>query len=112
MIDARLATQFQEARAHLQGVAYRMLGSAHEAEEAVQETWIRLQRADTSDVENLPGWLTTVLARVCLDLLRARTSRRESPVDFTVAGRQSRVQLDLIPRARLCWPTRSDQPCW
>ena len=86
MNDARLATQFQEARAHLQGVAYRMLGSAHEAEEAVQETWIRLQGADTTDVKNLPGWLTTVVARVSLDLLRARASRRESPVDFTVAG--------------------------
>jgi RNA polymerase sigma factor (sigma-70 family) len=86
MADARLATQFQETRAHLQGVAYRLLGSSHEAEEAVQETWIRLDRTDATDIENLSGWLTTVVARVSLDMLRARASRRESAVDFTVAG--------------------------
>ena len=67
--------------AHLRTVAYRMLGSASEAEDAVQETWIRLGRTDVSDVANLRGWLTTVVSRVCLDMLRTRTSRREDPLD-------------------------------
>jgi RNA polymerase sigma-70 factor, ECF subfamily len=77
-----LGNQFEEHRAHLRTVAYRMLGSANEAEDAVQETWIRLGRTDVSDVENLRGWLTTVIGRVCLDMLRARTSRREDPLDL------------------------------
>jgi RNA polymerase sigma factor (sigma-70 family) len=72
-----LAGRFEAQRAHLRGVAYRMLGSLSEAEDAVQETWLRLSRADTHAVENLGGWLTTVTARVCLDMLRARESRRE-----------------------------------
>src|SRR5260370_10953870 len=80
----RLAAQFEEHRAHLRAVAYRMLGSASEAEDAVQESWIRLGRTDVSDVENLRAWLTTVVARVCLDILRARTSRREDPLDVRV----------------------------
>ena len=79
--DEWLAGEFEEHRAHLRTVAYRMLGSASEAEDAVQETWIRLGRTDVSDVANLRGWLTTVVARVCLDMLRARTSRREDPLD-------------------------------
>jgi len=79
-----LAEQFEQHRAHLHAVAYRMLGSASEAEDAVQESWIRLGRAEVSDVENLRGWLTTVVARVCLDLLRTRTSRREDPLDAHV----------------------------
>jgi RNA polymerase sigma-70 factor (ECF subfamily) len=76
-----LADRFEEHRAHLRTVAYRMLGSASEADDAVQETWIRLGRSDVSAVENLRAWLTTVVARVCLDMLRARTSRREDPLD-------------------------------
>lgn len=72
-----LADRFEENRAHLHAVAFRMLGSAAEADDAVQESWIRLSRADTGDVQNLGGWLTTVTARVCLDMLRARKSRRE-----------------------------------
>src|SRR5262245_28538253 len=80
----RLAEQFEEHRAHLRGVAYRMLGSASEAEDAVQEGWIRLGRTDVSNVENLRAWLTTVVARVCLDMLRTRTSRREDPLDSHV----------------------------
>jgi RNA polymerase sigma-70 factor, ECF subfamily len=79
--DERLADQFEEHRPHLRTVAYRMLGSASEAEDAVQETWIRLDRTDVSDVANLRGWLTTVVSRVCLDMLRTRTSRREDPLD-------------------------------
>jgi RNA polymerase sigma factor (sigma-70 family) len=76
-----LAEQFEEHRAHLRAVAYRMLGSASEAEDAVQDGWIRLGRTDVSTVENLRAWLTTVVARVCLDMLRTRTSRREAPLD-------------------------------
>jgi RNA polymerase sigma-70 factor (ECF subfamily) len=79
-----LAEQFEQHRAHLRAVAYRMLGSASEAEDAVQESWIRLGRSDVSAVANLRGWLTTVVARVCLDLLRTRTSRREDALDVHV----------------------------
>ena len=75
--DTWQAEQFQALRPQLQSVAYRMLGSVGEAEDAVQETWLRLSRSDTSAVENLGGWLTTVVARVCLDMLRSRKSRRE-----------------------------------
>ena len=75
-----LTERFEEHRAHLRAVAYRMLGSVSEAEDAVQEAWLRLSRADTSDVENLGGWLTTVVSRVCLNRLRSRKSRREEPM--------------------------------
>jgi len=76
-----LAERFEASRTHLRAVAYRMLGSRSEAEDAVQEAWLRLSRSDTSRVDNLSGWLTTVVARVCLDMLRSRTSRREEPLD-------------------------------
>jgi RNA polymerase sigma factor (sigma-70 family) len=75
---------FEEHRARLHSVAYRMLGSASEADDAVQETWIRLGRTDTGDVENLGGWLTTVLSRVCLNMLRTREHQREEPFDADV----------------------------
>src|SRR4051795_587995 len=75
-----LAEQFEAHRTHLRAVAYRMLGSLSEADDAVQESWLRLSRSDSSGVENLGGWLTTVVARVCLDMLRSRTSRREEPM--------------------------------
>jgi RNA polymerase sigma factor (sigma-70 family) len=75
-----LADQFEANRSHLRGVAYRMLGSTSEADDAVQETWFRLRRAYLYEIENLGGWLTTVVARVCLDMLRSRTSRREEPL--------------------------------
>ncbi len=84
MTPDRLAEEFEKHRAHLRGVAYRMLGSASEADDAVQESWIRLGRTDVSAVENLRAWLTTVVARVCLDMLRTRTSRREDPLDTHV----------------------------
>ncbi|HEV3457948.1 MAG TPA: sigma-70 family RNA polymerase sigma factor [Thermoanaerobaculia bacterium] len=80
----RLAEQFEECRPHVRAVAYRMLGSVGEAEDAVQEAWIRLSRTDVSGVDNLRGWLTTVVARVCLDMLRTRASRREGPLDVHV----------------------------
>jgi RNA polymerase sigma factor (sigma-70 family) len=75
-----LVEQFEAHRAHLRAVAYRMLGSLSEADDAVQEAWLRLSRSDTSDVENLGGWLTTVVGRVCLNMLRSRGSRREEPL--------------------------------
>jgi RNA polymerase sigma-70 factor, ECF subfamily len=76
-----LTERFEENRPRLRGVAYRMLGSLSEADDAVQETWLRLNRTDTSGVENLAGWLTTVTARVCLNLLRSRDTHRERPLD-------------------------------
>ena len=76
-----LAQQFEEHRPHLRAVALRMLGTTGEADDAVQEAWLRLSRSDTSDVTNLGGWLTTVVGRVCLDLLRSRTARRERTTD-------------------------------
>ncbi|MET3984761.1 RNA polymerase sigma factor SigJ [Streptomyces sp. PvR034] len=79
-----LAARFEERRTHLRAVAYRMLGSLAEAEDAVQEAWIRLDRADTSGVTNLGGWLTTVVARVCLDQLRSRTTRREESLEARI----------------------------
>ena len=80
----RLAERFEEHRGHLRKVAYRMLGSVSEADDAVQEAWLRLSRTDTSDVENLGGWLTTVTARVCLNMLRSRRTRREESLDVRV----------------------------
>jgi RNA polymerase sigma factor (sigma-70 family) len=76
-----LAERFEENRDHLRAVAYRMLGSLGEADDAVQEAWLRLSRSDTSGIGNLGGWLTTVVARVSLDMLRSRKSRREEPLD-------------------------------
>src|SRR5215216_5441585 len=76
-----LAQRFEEHRSHLRAVAYRMLGSLSEADDAVQEAWFRLNRSESSGIENLGGWLTTVVGRVCLDMLRSRTSRREEPLD-------------------------------
>ncbi len=76
-----LSERFEANRGHLRAVAYRMLGSTSEADDAVQEAWLRLSRSDASAVENLGGWLTTVTARVCLDMLRARKSRHEEPFD-------------------------------
>jgi RNA polymerase sigma factor (sigma-70 family) len=79
-----LAEQFEAKRPHLQAVAYRMLGSLSEADDAVQESWLHLSRSDTSGVENLGGWLTTIVARICLDMLRSRKALREEPLDASV----------------------------
>jgi RNA polymerase sigma factor (sigma-70 family) len=79
-----LAEQFEEHRGHLRAVAYRMLGSLSEADDAVQESWLRLSRTDASEVENLRAWLTTVVARVSLNVLRSRRTRREEPLDVRV----------------------------
>src|SRR6184192_3067291 len=75
-----LAEQFEQHRTHLRAVAYRMLGSLSEADDAVQEAWLRLSRSNTSEIENLGGWLTTVVARVSLNMLRSRATRREEPL--------------------------------
>ena len=74
----QLAQRFEERRSHLRSVAYRMLGSLSEADDAVQEAWLRLSRSDTSEVDNLGGWLTTVVARVSLNMLRSRRLRRKA----------------------------------
>src|SRR5690242_10946015 len=79
--DDWMAERFEEQRTHLRAVAYRMLGSLTEADDALQEAWLRVSRADASAVENLGGWLTTIVARVCLNMLRARGSRREDLMD-------------------------------
>ena len=89
-----LAERFEEQRGHLRAVAYRMLGSLSEADDAVQEAWLRLSRTDTSEVENLDGWLTTVVARVSLNMLRSRKTRREDPIGH------SRARPDHRPRRR------------
>src|SRR5919107_3721917 len=79
-----LAQHFEEHRTRLRAVAYRMLGSLSEADDAVQEAWLRLGRTDTDEIENLGGWLTTVVARVSLDMLRSRDRKREDPLDLRV----------------------------
>jgi RNA polymerase sigma factor (sigma-70 family) len=79
--QAWLAERFEENRGHLRAVAFRMLGSLNEADDAVQEAWLRLSRADPGDIDNLGGWLTTVVARISLDMLRSRTSRREASLE-------------------------------
>jgi RNA polymerase sigma-70 factor (ECF subfamily) len=81
-----LAEKFEESRGHLRAVAYRMLGSLNEADDAVQEAWLRLSRSNADAIENLGGWLTTVVSRVCLDMLRSRSSRKEEAVDTEVAA--------------------------
>ncbi len=92
-----LARRFEAHRTHLRAVAYRMLGSAAEADDAVQEAWFRVSRADTDRVNNLGGWLTTVVGRVCLDMLRSRRSRAEEPLDITASPAASTGQVSADP---------------
>jgi RNA polymerase sigma-70 factor (ECF subfamily) len=87
MNEEQLATQFELHRAHLRAVALRMLGAQDEADDAVQEAWLRVSRADTQDIQNIGGWLTTIVARVCLDALRSRGARREDPLAPDDSGR-------------------------
>src|SRR6187200_819109 len=93
-----LAEQFEDYRPHLRGVAYRMLGSLAEADDAVQDAWLRLARSDTSDVTNMRGWLTTVVSRICLDHLRSRKSRREESLEIHVPDPVV-TRLDIDPEA-------------
>src|SRR5947207_12438148 len=92
-----LAERFERHRGHLRAVAYRMLGSVSEAEDAVQESWLRLARADTDAVSNLGGWLTTVVARVALDMLRARRTRREDYLGSWLPEPIVAVETDTDP---------------
>lgn len=94
-----VASQFEESRGHLRAVAYRMLGSLSEADDAVQEAWLRLSRSDAGAIENLGGWLTTVVARVCLDMLRSRTSRCEESIRVAESVAPSAVAHRGVPRA-------------
>lgn len=91
-----LAKNFEETRDHLKAVAYRMLGSVGETDDAVQEAWIRLTRSESEKIENLSGWLTTVVARVCLDMLRSRKSRREEPLDDIPSEGLGSPEADLL----------------
>jgi RNA polymerase sigma-70 factor (ECF subfamily) len=97
-VDERdwMAERFEENRVRLRAVAYRMLGSLSESDDAMQEAWLRLSRADASGVENLPGWLTTIVARVCLDMLRSRAARREEPMEAHVGPTDSNLEHDAI----------------
>jgi RNA polymerase sigma factor (sigma-70 family) len=99
MSDDWLAGQFEENRGHLRGVAYRMLGSLVEADDAVQECWLRLSRSDAESIENLRGWLTTVVARICLDMLRSRKSRQEDDLDARSADSPSKSASGADPEA-------------
>jgi RNA polymerase sigma factor (sigma-70 family) len=92
--NMRLTSRFEEVRPHLRAVAYRMLGSPGEADDAVQETWLRLNRSDVRDVENLAGWLTTVVSRVCLDMLRSRAIRRDGG-DADVLSEATDIAVDV-----------------
>jgi RNA polymerase sigma-70 factor, ECF subfamily len=98
-VDERdwLAERFEENRPHLRAVAYRMLGSLAEADDAVQQAWLLLSRSETDGIENLGGWLTTVVARVCLNMLQARRSRREVPLDAHVPDPVVSLELELDP---------------
>jgi RNA polymerase sigma-70 factor (ECF subfamily) len=94
-----LADRFEEQRAHLRAVAYRMLGSLTEADDAVQESWLRLSRAGASEVENLGGWLTTIVARVCLNMLRSRNRRREESLGVHIPDPVISPESELQPEA-------------
>src|SRR5262249_44370084 len=104
--DQRLAARFEEHRGELRAVAYRMLGSLAEADDAVQEAWLRFSRSDVSGVDNLGAWLTTVVGRGCLNMLRSRTTRREDPLTLHLPD-------PVVPPAPGTWPscpTRSGSP--
>src|SRR6266567_7225796 len=92
-----LANRFEEHRAQLRAVAYRMLGSFSEADDALQDAWIRVSRANADEVENLGGWLTTIVARVCLNMLRSRQVRREEPLEVHLPDPVIRPDGDVQP---------------
>src|SRR5215211_7739297 len=96
-----IAERFQENRSQLRAIAYRMLGSMSEADDAVQETWLRLSRSDASAVENLTGWLTTVTSRICLDVLRSRRARREKSLDEETPGQIQNYRSKNDPEQEL-----------
>ena len=107
----RLAEEFDRSRSHLRAVAYRMLGSADEAEDAVQEGWLRASTADADAVTNLTGWLTVIVSRICLDMLRSRRHRREDFVDVAELDRMTapaRATRRMRPNSPIPW----DLPSW
>lgn len=106
-----LARRFEESRSHLRAVAYRMLGSLSEVDDAIQEAWLRLSRADANGIENLHAWLTTVVGRVCLDMLRSRKSRSEESLDGHLPDPVLSRDDAPNPSARHCWPTLSVLRC-
>jgi RNA polymerase sigma factor (sigma-70 family) len=112
MADSNLLTAaFEEHRGHLRAVAYRLLGSISDADDAVQDTWLRLTGADTSEVENLGGWLTTVVARVSLNMLRARRYRHEEPVgDSWSSAAEMAALTDAATGSGAALPTRAGDP--
>ncbi|MGR4871750.1 sigma factor [Variovorax sp. LARHSF232] len=112
-----LAERFQAQRNRLRGVAYRMLGSLSEAEDAVQETWLRLGRTEAGEIANLAGWLTTVIGRVCLDMLRSRKSRREDSLDadddaVCTPSPSPKAPAVAIRRPKPNWRMPSAWRCW
>ena len=106
-----LAQRFEEHRRRLRAVAYRMLGSVSEADDAVQEAWLRLSGSEPGEIENLSGWLTTVVARVSLNMLRSRAVRREEPLSPHLPDPISTAPTASIPSTRRCSPTRSGSRC-
>ena len=102
-----LAERFEQQRTQLRAVAYRMLGSLAEADDAVQDAWVRVSRAETSDIENFGGWLTTIVARVCLNMLRTRYVRREDSLEVHLPDPVISPVENLDQRARHSLPTRS-----
>jgi RNA polymerase sigma-70 factor (ECF subfamily) len=107
-----LAARFQDHRPRLHAVAYRVLGSVSEADDAVQEAWIRLSRSNTGEIGNLEAWLVTAVGRVALNLLRSRKTRREEPLGAHLPDRSSTAQTVSTPSTRPCSPTPSAWPCW
>ena len=108
--DDLLAERFEEHRTRLRGLAYRMLGSSSAADDAVQETWLRLSRVDADEIENLGGWLTTVTGRICLNVLRSRRSRPEELAGPTYPIPSSSATTRPIPSARRCSQIPSGSP--
>src|SRR5712671_6033077 len=102
-----LAGQFEQSRPHLQAVAYSMLGTVSEAQDAVQEAWLRLERSDPGAIGDLRGWLTTVVGRISLDMLRARKARREATPAAGCPNRWWKIPPTTALNTRRCWPTRS-----
>jgi DNA-directed RNA polymerase specialized sigma24 family protein len=106
-----LANEFEGHRSHLPAVAYRMLGSASEADDAVQEAWLRLSRSDVSDVQNLAGWLTMVVGRVCLDMLRTRKPAARNRSTGAHPARPGSSWIRTTQNRRHCSPSRSVLRC-
>jgi len=106
-----LAEQFEQSRAHLQAVAYSMLGTVSEAQDAVQEAWLRLGRSDPGGIDDLRGWLTTVVGRISLDMLRARGPAARFTPAAGCPNRWWRIPPTTVRNTRRCWLTQSAWPC-